>query len=158
MSSLSKKDLQLLLSHTKHIHGVTNVSKPKRDDLLRIASGVHKAIGGNWHSALGLSSVHPKLHSVHLRERKATGGALPAIDSSSLPRLSPEELKSAMEYALSGEDLFRGTQGQAVVRLYPELNKMTNLEQVFQGKDACIILYETKWLADGDVFGHWVAI
>jgi hypothetical protein len=57
------------------------------------------------------------------------------------------------EITLTGEDIHRLTRGKANILAYPVLEQFSDLEEVFEGKDHAIILFETR-----KGFGHWISI
>lgn len=70
--------------------------------------------------------------------------------------LSPEKekfLKNLRRKALSGKELMDMIERDANIIAYPDMKNIKSLDQLFKGKDACVILYETR-----EKFGHWCCI
>lgn len=54
---------------------------------------------------------------------------------------------------LSNEDILHHTGYQCVVRSYEEVNDHSTMTELFSGKDALVLLYETS-----EDYGHWVCL
>ena len=62
-------------------------------------------------------------------------------------------LQDAERYSLNDDDLRRITQNKSNILTYTDLEYMNNINDVFDGYEAAIILYEVK-----PTVGHWVSL